>query len=385
MISSEAFFSCSMAHGYRFFCGVPCSYLTPLINGAISDERLQYVGASSEGEAVALASGATLAGAPSVVMCQNSGLGNAVNPLTSLAAPFRIPFLLVTTWRGENQQNVEPQHRLMGRMTGDLLRLMAIPHALFPQSESAIAEVLEQADAHYRRHSTPWALIMQKGAVRDDGLNERPLPKPDGRGIYVDKRQHPKTPVSRADSLRCIRSIVAESIPLIATTGKCCRELFELGDHSGHFYQIGAMGCASGFALGVALCCPRHVVVLDGDGAALMKLGSFATIGAYQPQRYTHVLLDNGCHDSTGGQRTVSAHVDFCDIALACGYRAAYCCDSLVGLREAWQARQSIKGPVMIYMSIAAGSMSPLGRPSVPAPRLAQRFKAFLQEPCDLP
>ena len=380
MISAEAFFSVALTRGYRFFCGVPCSYLTPLINGAISDKRLSYVGASSEGEAVALACGATLAGAPSVVMCQNSGLGNAVNPLTSLAAPFRIPFLFITTWRGEDQRNAEPQHSLMGRITGDLLALMEIPHTLFPQKESQIAETLAQADAHYRQHATPSALIMQKGAVRDDGLRERPLPKPEGRGVYADNRQHPPAPVSRADSLQRIRRDVPLSIPLIATTGKCGRELFALGDHPGHFYQVGAMGCASSFALGVALNYPRHVVVLDGDGAALMKLGTLATIGAYQPERYTHILLDNGCHDSTGGQRTVAEHVDFCQIALACGYRAAYHCDSLDGLSDAWQARQSIKGPVMIHMKIAKGSMSPLGRPTLPAPSLAQRFKDFLQE-----
>ena len=364
--------------GYRFFCGVPCSYLTPLMNAVISDKSLRYVGATSEGEAVAIAVGASLAGRKSMVLCQNSGLGNAVNPLTSLAHPFRIPFLLLTTWRGENAQTAEPQHFFMGRITSDLLTVLSIPHQLFPHDCEGLRAVLKQADHHYEKERMPYGIIMRQGTMRDEGLVEPPLPQSTEDGVLQDLRSSQQQQTTRFKALQTIRQSVAEDVPMIATTGKCGRELYSLGDHDGHFYQVGAMGCASGVALGVALHSKKHIVVLDGDGAALMKLGSFATIGAYQPARYTHILLDNHCHDSTGGQKTVAEHVDFCRIALACGYRAAYRCNDTSGLAQAYQQRHAIEGPVLIHMRIQAGSKSPLGRPAIAADKLADRFKAFL-------
>src|SRR6201996_2740002 len=134
MITADQFLRAADSAGFDFYAGVPCSFLTPLINGVLSQRGLAYVGAASEGEAVAIAAGAWLAGRNTVVMCQNSGLGNAVNPLTSLNAPFRIPTLFVTTWRGEPGLKDEPQHEVMGQITHDLLRLMGIEHSLFPDS-----------------------------------------------------------------------------------------------------------------------------------------------------------------------------------------------------------------------------------------------------------
>src|SRR3984957_13663541 len=137
MITADAFISEATRSGFDFYTGVPCSYLTPLINGVLSDRSLRYVGAASEGEAVAIAAGAWLAGRRTVAMCQNSGLGNAVNPLTSLNAPFRIPPLFITTWRGRPGEPDEPQHEVMGQITADLLTLMGLPHTRFP-SEIAL-------------------------------------------------------------------------------------------------------------------------------------------------------------------------------------------------------------------------------------------------------
>ena len=165
---------------------------------------------------------------------------------------------------------------------------------------------------------------------------------------------------------------------MVATTGKCGRELFTLADREQHLYQVGSMGCATGMGLGVALNSPKRVCVLDGDGAALMKLGAFATIGAYAPGNLLHLVLDNGVHDSTGGQATVSASVDFAAVALACGYSYAASCDDLGGFEQAWRAAETAGGPALIHLRIAPGSMETLGRPPVSPAEVAQRFKAVL-------
>jgi phosphonopyruvate decarboxylase len=167
-------------------------------------------------------------------------------------------------------------------------------------------------------------------------------------------------------------------VAVVATTGKCGRELFTLADREQHLYQVGSMGCASGMGLGVALATKGRVVVLDGDGAALMKMGTLATIGAQQPGGLIHVLLDNGVHDSTGGQATVSPGVDFCAVALACGYRAAWACDDVPGFEAALRAALDGAGPVLVHARIRPGSMASLGRPTVAPHEVAQRFRAFL-------
>ena len=169
MIAAGAFLDQALAAGFDFYTGVPCSFLTPLIDGAINHERLAYVGAASEGEAVAIASGAWLAGRRTVVMCQNSGLGNAVNPLTSLNDPFRIPTLLIVTWRGGPGIGDEPQHDLMGRITPDVLDLMEIPHRPFPAGEADVAAALDHAVAGMDGTGRPFALIMERGDVEGGG------------------------------------------------------------------------------------------------------------------------------------------------------------------------------------------------------------------------
>src|SRR5216684_2394068 len=148
MITAADFLAEAASHGFDFYTGVPCSFLTPLINGVLSRKALAYVGAASEGEAVAIAAGAWLAGRKTVVMCQNSGLGNAVNPLTSLNAPFKIPTLFITTWRGEPGIADEPQHEVMGRITQDLLSLIGLSQEPFPSDKAAIGPVLDRAIHH---------------------------------------------------------------------------------------------------------------------------------------------------------------------------------------------------------------------------------------------
>jgi len=375
MIEADAFLDAAAVRGTRFYTGVPCSYLTPLINRVASRPGIPYAGAASEGEAVAVAAGAWLGGRGACVMMQNSGLGNAVNPLTSLNHPFRIPVLLVVTWRGEPGRKDEPQHALMGRITGALLDTIEVPHGTFPQDAAGITPILDAAAAAMEA-GRPYALVMHEGSVRRDGLDE-PRRPPLPRGTRTDLCAHGGRP-ARAALLERLLAALPSDAAVVATTGKCGRELFTLADREQHLYQVGSMGCASGMGLGVALATGRRTVVLDGDGAALMKMGTLATIGAQQPAGLLHVLLDNGVHDSTGGQATASPGVDFPAVALACGYRAAWACDDAAGFEASLRAALAIPGPVLVHARIRPGSMASLGRPTVAPHEVAQRFRAFL-------
>jgi phosphonopyruvate decarboxylase len=376
VIEAADFIGAARDAGFAFYTGVPCSFLTPLINGVIGAKGLDYVGAASEGEAVAIASGAWLAGRQTVVMCQNSGLGNMVNPLTSLNAPFRIPTLLIVTWRGEPGLKDEPQHEIMGEITDDLLDVIRVPHAGFPGAPSEIVPVLARAAAEMAKRELPFAFVMQKGSVRDTPLDQKPArAKPPGR--RSDRVAGGARPARIAVLERMLAGVPDEAA-IVATTGKTGRELFTLADRPQHLYQVGSMGCASSMGLGVALNSKRKVVVVDGDGAALMKLGTLATIGAYAPGNLVHLLLDNGVHDSTGGQATVSPHVDFAAVALACGYRQAASCDDLAGFDAALGEALTAEGPAFVHMRIAPGSLEKLGRPTIPPHEVARRFRAFV-------
>jgi len=376
VITAADFLAEAERHGFDFYTGVPCSFLTPLINGVLSRKALAYVGAASEGEAVAIASGAWLAGRKTVVMCQNSGLGNAVNPLTSLNAPFRIPTLLITTWRGQPGIGDEPQHKLMGEITHKLLSVIEVEHEPFPRDADALPKAFHRATQRMAETDLPYAFVMERDSVRDDGLDvARRQRVQNGRREDFDR---PGEEVTRAALLERFLALVDPAAAVIATTGKCGRELFTLADRPQHLYQVGSMGGASGMALGVALNASGPVVVLDGDGAALMKLGSLATIGAYAPPNLIHIVIDNGVHDSTGGQPTVSGTVDFAGVAIACGYRHAASCGTLDGFAAAYQAAVLAPKPALIHARIAPGSMGKLGRPTVTPDDVARRFKAFL-------
>ncbi|MBV8590591.1 MAG: phosphonopyruvate decarboxylase [Acetobacteraceae bacterium] len=411
MIGAGQFLAAAASRGYDFYTGVPCSFLTPLINYVVSGGTDTYVAAASEGEAVALAAGAWLGGRQSVVMCQNSGLGNTVNPLTSLNAPFRIPSLLIVTWRGQPGLHDEPQHELMGRITHELLATMEIAHAAFPTDADRIDAVLDEA-ASAAEQGRCYALVMQRGSVRETGLEHddfrsrarfrlsddrdpnslanwepefassdralapgavRALPP----GQVRDFTECAALP-SRMQLLERLLGAAPPEAAIIATTGKCGRELFTIADREQHLYQVGSMGCASGMGLGVALTTSQPVIVLDGDGAALMKLGTLATIGAYQPGRLLHVIMDNGSYDSTGGQPTSSHCVDFAGMARCCGYSLVFRANSAEGFQRAVALALAGRGPALIHARMRPGSMAKLGRPTVKPPEVARRFKAFL-------
>jgi phosphonopyruvate decarboxylase len=311
-------------------------------------------------------------------MCQNSGLGNAVNPLTSLNAPFGIPTLLITTWRGQPGIPDEPQHEVMGRITQRLVSLIELEQEPFPKAADALPAAVRRATEHMALTQRPFAFVMEQGSVRDDGFHSAP-PKRTKAGIR-DEMSMPGDLPTRAAVLERFLALVDPAAAVVATTGKCGRELFTLADRPQHLYQVGSMGGATGMALGIALNATVPVAVLDGDGAALMKLGTFATVGAYAPPGLIHVLLDNGVHDSTGGQPTVSASVDFAAVAIACGYRYAASCCTLAGFEAAFRAADTSPKPALIHVRIAPGSMSKLGRPTVAPDAVARRFKAYLAE-----
>ncbi len=177
-----------------------------------------------------------------------------------------------------------------------------------------------------------------------------------------------------------VLALVPESAAVITSTGKCGRELFTIADRKQHLYQVGSMGCAAGMGLGVALNVTRPVVVLDGDGSALMKMGTMGTIGGWTPENLIHIVLDNGTYESTGGQPTASPTVDFAAVALACGFAGSWSCDSVAGFSHALGAALGSKGPHMIHMRVATGTIEGLGRPTIAPPEVARRFREFLAE-----
>tara|TARA_Y100001970_G_scaffold294127_1_gene447202 strand:+ start:46333 stop:47469 length:1137 start_codon:yes stop_codon:yes gene_type:complete len=378
MILADEFFQPARQMGFNFISGVPCSFLTPLINFVLSEKDLKYVGATNEGEAIAISAGAWLAGRKPIVMCQNSGLGNTVNPLTSLNYPFKIPCLLIVTWRGQPGIKDEPQHNLMGEITPNILDLMNIEHRIFPKYSSDISKTLKEADEYMERNSLPFALIMEKNSVQDDGLFQKPTNF--SERTYEQNILEGESFLSRETALRAVLELISQSTVLVATTGKTGRELFTIDDRPQNFYMVGSMGCASAIGLGVAINTPKKVLVIDGDGAALMKMGNMATVGNYRPKNYIHILLDNGVHDSTGGQNTVSKNIDFSNIALACGYSSASFCNTVETLKLAIEKTDYSDGPHMIHVKILPGSLEKLGRPTVSPCDVAKRLKNFITE-----
>jgi phosphonopyruvate decarboxylase len=378
MIGSESFLGAARERGFRLYTGVPCSYLKPFINYVIDSDELRYVGAANEGDAVAIAAGAELGGRRGVVMFQNSGLGNAVNPLTSLAHTARIPMLLIPTLRGEvGGAPDEPQHELMGRITTELLELMEIPWEPFPEREVEIEGAIARAAAHMDTVGRPYALVMKKGTVEPRELRSRPEVRL--RGELPVATSIPEPAATRREMLQSVVATLEESDVAIATTGYTGRDLYALADRENHFYMVGSMGCASSLGLGLALTRPdRRVVVLDGDGAALMRLGAMATIGYERPPNLVHVLLDNRAHESTGGQSTVSHSIDFAAIAAASGYACVERCASPEGLADC--LRGAAQGPIFIHAPIVAGASRDLPRPRARPDDVAARLRACLED-----
>jgi phosphonopyruvate decarboxylase len=377
LIEARQFVESARQRGFSWYAGVPCSYLTPFINYVLQDESLQYVSMANEGDAVALIAGVALAqndGAPrnrGVVMMQNSGLGNAVSPLTSLTWTFRLPQLLIITWRGQPGVADEPQHALMGPITPGLLEVMQIPWELFPTEIDAIGPALDRATAHMDETGRPYALVMQKGSVADYALRPGVAlnAKRNSMSAAPVLQPHRVVPQQRPSRQEVLRAVVAHTsvteTAVLASTGFCGRELYAVADRPNHLYMVGSMGCVVPMALGLALARPDlQVLALDGDGAALMRMGAFATVGTYGPANLRHLLLDNGAHDSTGGQATVSPQVSFAEVASACGYASSFETDDS-GQVAPWLNASPEGGPKFARVLTRTGTPRDLPRPSI--------------------
>ncbi len=379
MIEAATFVEAARQRGFSFYAGVPCSFLTPFINYVIQDPALRYLSCANEGDAVAVVAGQAAAGARGIAMMQNSGLGNAVSPLTSLTWTFRLPQLLIITWRGEPGVHDEPQHQLMGPITPRVLDTMEIPWEVFPQQPDQIDAALNRALEYMDREQRPYALLMKKGTVAEYPLRGSGAPAPRGTGKVVtglaDAGQRP----SRADALRrVIQHTPLNGSVVLATTGFSGRELYAIDDRPNQLYMVGSMGCVGGMALGLALARPDlRVVAVDGDGAALMRMGLFATLGAYGPANLVHLLLDNGVHDSTGGQATVSAGVSFAAIAAACGYPLALESDGLEVVDQLFEAG-NVPGPRFAHLRTRPGASPNLPRPAVTPEQVGARLAAHI-------
>ncbi len=377
MIEARDFIEPARAAGFSIWSGVPCSFLTPFINSIIDDPELDYIGAANEGDAVAIASGAALAGRRSVVMMQNSGLGNAVSPLSSLNWVFRIPVLLIVTLRGEPGLPDEPQHELMGQITTRILDELQIPWAYFPRTALDVEGALTVASWQMDKTGLPYALVMRKGSVQTTEFRDRRSAVQPRAGRFADRSEAQDPVLTRRQVLEIVQahSPLDQSL-VVASTGYTGRELYALEDRDNQFYMVGSMGCASALGLGLSRCLPeRRIFVADGDGAVLMRMGNLATIGAYGGDNFHHVLLDNGVHESTGGQSTVSAAISFAAVASACGYREM---DEVTSEKQVTAMLQISRGPVMQHVRIRQAVVTDLPRPELSPPQVKQRFMAAL-------
>jgi phosphonopyruvate decarboxylase len=384
MIKASAFLEQCLERSFDFITGTPCSYLKPLINSAIDLKKIRFVDAVNEGDAVAIAAGATMAGRRCVVMFQNSGLGNAVNPLTSLAHIFRVPLLLIVTHRGEpGGKKDQPQHEFMGSITVKMLELMKIGWATFPDMTEDIKEVLNTADAYMQREMYPFALIMGDDDVESYASQTSVATPP--FNLELNQKEQFSVPYhrrhSRNEALKVVSKIAGQGTAIIATTGYTSRELYALHDRENQLYMVGSMGCALPLGFGIALAKPRvKMYVLDGDGALLMRTGSMATVGSYQPENLVHILLDNEAYESTGGQRTVSGGVSFSTIAKGFGYRHAFSTDRLHEFEDFMRLASSQSGPAFIHFKIKTGTLENLGRPTIAPVQVKERLIQYLDK-----
>ena len=313
-------------------------------------------------------------------MCQNSGLGNMVNPLTSLNYPFRIPTLLIISQRGAPGVKDEPQHQLMGRVTGDLLKTIGISWECFPVDSEKVDKALERAEEGMLATGMPYAFVMAKGSVADYPLrcraSQTTLETAAPMGSFRLPSSHRMV---RQEAIRTIRGALDGNEAIVASTGHIGRELYALGHRENQLYVVGSLGCALGIGLGIHEGCRnRPVVVLDGDGAILMKMGTLATVGHYRPKQLLHIILDNEAHESTGGQATASSTADLAAVASGCGYARVWRVESREELAQRVREAKSTEGPNLIHAKVVLGSDPNLGRPDLAPVEVKKQFMHWL-------
>ena len=360
--------------GSDFYTGVPDSQLKALCNYLMATYGIDpkhHIIAANEGNCTALAAGYHLAtGKVPVVYMQNSGEGNIINPVASLLNDkvYAIPVVFIVGWRGEPGIHDEPQHIYQGEVTVRLLEDMDI--ATFVIGKETTDEEAEKAMDAFRTllaQGKDVAFVIRKGALTD-------APKVEYRNDNTMVREE------------IIRHIVKASgeDPVVSTTGKASRELFEIREANGQGHQydfltVGSMGHSSSIALGVALNKPdRKIWCIDGDGAVLMHMGSMAVVGANKPENLVHVVINNSAHETVGGMPTVAGQIDLTAIAKACGYPNAVCVDSFEALDRELKAAKERNELSLIEVKCSIGAREDLGRPTTTALENKQNYMRYL-------
>jgi len=361
--------------GSDFYTGVPDSQLKGLCDFLMNTYGIDpkhHIIAANEGNCTALAAGYHLAtGRIPVVYMQNSGEGNIINPVASLLNDevYAIPMIFIIGWRGEPGVHDEPQHIYQGKVTVKLLDTMDI-HS-FVIGKDTTEEQVEEAMSVFRESllkGKSVAFIIRKGALSYDK-----------KVVYSNRYG-----MNREDIIKSVIS-VSGSDPVISTTGKASRELFEAREagHAGHQYDfltVGSMGHCSSIALGVALQKPdQKIWCIDGDGAALMHLGAMAVIGANHPQNLIHIVVNNEAHETVGGMPTAVVNCDLPAIAKACGYSKVFTVENYEDLKKVLREAASKDQLTFIEAKCAIGARSDLGRPTTTAIENKQSFMNYLK------
>ena len=378
MVEVGKFVGCLKGAGIDFFTGVPDSLLKSFCAYVTDNCGENHVIAANEGGAVGLAAGHYLAtGKPAPVYMQNSGQGNAVNPLASLADQdvYSIPMVLLVGWRGEPGVKDEPQHVKQGKVTVSLFETLGIPAEVLPDDETAALEIARKMVERAKAESRPVALVVRKGLFKEYKLQNK---KPDISDL------------KREDAIQAVLESIGPEAVVVSTTGMISREVYEIRerlgqDHSKDFLTVGSMGHALMIALGIARKCNeknenRYVICLDGDGSSIMQMGNMAIAGAARQANLMHFVLNNSAHDSVGGQPTVGGQISLSKVAEACGYYVADSFDggSVADLKEMLRERidQAIYSwacddpdtvqTTFFEIKVAKGARKDLGRPKEP-------------------
>ena len=362
--------------GADFFTGVPDSQLKPLCNYLMHTygiDRRHHLIAANEGNCAAIAAGYHLAtGRVPAVYMQNSGEGNIINPLASLLNEkvYAIPMIFIIGWRGEPGIHDEPQHIYQGEITESLMTLMGVSSFVISK-ETSEQEVMTAMDGFQKllAEGKDVAFVIRRGALTYDEPVE-----------YANRYT-----MNREEIIRHITA-VSGTDPIISTTGKASRELFEIRtadgeSHERDFLTVGSMGHASSIALGVALHKPgTRVWCVDGDGAALMHLGAMAVIGSQKPSNLVHVVINNEAHETVGGMPTAAASADLAGIAKACGYPYAVCVNTFADLDRELNEAKERNALSFLEVKSSIGARSDLGRPTTTALENKENFMAFLKK-----
>ncbi|AXP09024.1 phosphonopyruvate decarboxylase [Campylobacter hepaticus] len=374
------------------FSGVPCSYLSPMINYAINENS--FIMSNNEGDATAIATGISLANMKQkdkfgVVLMQNSGLSNALSPLTSLNDTFEIPILGFVSLRGERdmqgKNTDEPQHELLGIITDRLLKTCNIAYDFLSQDYDQAIKQLNVAHDYLKKQKSYFFIVKNNTFKKCSLTDSKSLLENQDQEIIEQNHNTVKLQVQRIEILKYLSDFsYKNNIALFATTGKTGRELYEIQDTENQLYMVGSMGCVSSLALGVSLQNFKKVIAIDGDSALLMRMGALSTNAYYSKLNnkgnFCHVLLDNESHDSTGGQFNLSPFVNFSKIAYSCGYEKIFIINSFDDLAQALNffLDREQGGAILIYIKILKGSKENLGRPKVTPKQVALRIAQFL-------